>query len=258
MKQRIITGLALIAVAIPCIILGGYYLKTLLAVVLILSVYEILHILQRPKVNIYIYGVLALFLASGLIFNLDNLFINSYSMFIYMVVLFTCMVVDPRMTLERTTYIFAMGLLVCSGVHSILAIRNLYGIEYILVVAFANYGSDTGAYFAGKFLGKHKLIPRLSPNKTIEGSIGGIFLGSVIALVYAYYNGIVTEPIMVAAIVLMTMTSQIGDLLFSAIKRTYGVKDYSNLLPGHGGILDRVDSLVFNAIVFSLFLVLVG
>lgn len=258
MKQRIITGLALIAVAIPCVIFGGWCLKALITIVLAFSVYEILHILKRPKVNIYIYGVLGLFFASGILLNLDDLFINSYSIFIFMVGLFTCMVIDQRMTMERTTYVFAMGLLVSSGMHALLGIRSLYGIEYIMVLALANYGSDTGAYFAGKFLGKHKLIPRLSPNKTIEGSIGGIIFGSAIALVYAYFNNILNQPIMILAIIVMTLTSQIGDLLFSAIKRTYGVKDYSNLLPGHGGVLDRVDSLVFNAIVFSLFLVLVG
>ena len=99
----------------------------------------------------------------------------------------------------------------------------------------------------------------LSPKKTIEGSIGGIVLGSVLGLVFAYFTGILAHHwIIVPAIIVMTMTSQIGDLIFSAIKRYFEVKDYSKLLPGHGGILDRIDSLTFNVLIFSFFLMIVG
>ncbi|WP_434784694.1 phosphatidate cytidylyltransferase, partial [Thomasclavelia cocleata] len=111
---------------------------------------------------------------------------------------------------------------------------------------------------AGVFLGKHKLIPRLSPKKTIEGSIGGIVLGTILAISYAGYLGLIeTNPVLIIACFVLTFTSQIGDLVFSAVKRHFGVKDYSSLLPGHGGILDRIDSILFNAIVFSFFLVMV-
>lgn len=126
-----------------------------------------------------------------------------------------------------------------------------------MLLALATYGSDTGAYFAGMMFGKHKLIPRLSPKKTIEGSIGGIVLGSAMGIGFAEIMGILNHQwTMIAAIIIMTMTSQIGDLIFSAIKRYFEVKDYSRLLPGHGGILDRIDSLTYNAIIFSFFLII--
>ncbi len=114
------------------------------------------------------------------------------------------------------------------------------------------------AYFTGVLFGKHKLIPRLSPKKTIEGSIGGIVLGTLLSVGYASYLGYLdSNMILIPAFFVLTITGQIGDLVFSAVKRHFGVKDYSNLLPGHGGILDRIDSIVFNAVVFSFFLVMV-
>lgn len=127
------------------------------------------------------------------------------------------------------------------GLHALMSLRDVYGFQYLLLLALATYGSDTGAYFAGVFFGKHKLIPRLSPKKTVEGSIGGVFLGTLLAVSFAGYFGLLkTNSILIVACFVLTLTSQIGDLVFSAVKRHFGVKDYSNLLPGHGGILDRL------------------
>ena len=141
-----------------------------------------------------------------------------------------------------------------------LVMRLSYGWEYLLLLAIATFGSDTGAYFTGMAIGKHKSIPRLSPKKTIEGSIGGIILGSVLGLIFAYFTGILAKHwIIVPAVIVMTLTGQIGDLIFSAIKRYFEVKDYSKLLPGHGGILDRFDSVIFTApIIYYLALYLIG
>lgn len=258
MKERIITGLCLLAVALPCIVLGGYYFKGLIAVVLALAVYEMLHICTRPKIKLYIYPLVFLFFCYGFIFDQDDLFLASYGILVFLVVLFAATIFDETLTIERTSYIFTMGVLICAGLHALMSLRDIYGFQYVLLLALATYGSDTGAYFAGVFFGKHKLIPRLSPKKTVEGSIGGIVLGTALAVGYAGYLGIVeTNPILIVACFVLTFTGQIGDLVFSAVKRHFGVKDYSNLLPGHGGILDRIDSILFNAMVFSFFLVLV-
>ncbi len=175
-----------------------------------------------------------------------------------MVVLFAATIFDETLTIERTSYIFTMGVLICAGLHALMSLRDVYGFQYLLLLALATYGSDTGAYFAGVFFGKHKLIPRLSPKKTVEGSIGGVFLGTLLAVSFAGYFGLLkTNSILIVACFVLTLTSQIGDLVFSAVKRHFGVKDYSNLLPGHGGILDRIDSILFNALVLSFFLVMV-
>ena len=223
-----------------------------------ISVYEMLHICTRPKIKLYIYPLVFLFFCYGFLFDQNDLFLASYGILLYLVVLFAATIFDETLTIERTSYIFTMGVLICAGLHSLMALRDVYGFQYLLLLALATYGSDTGAYFAGVFFGKHKLIPRLSPKKTIEGSIGGVLLGTLLAVSFAGYFGLLkTNSILIVACFVLTCTSQIGDLVFSAVKRHFGVKDYSNLLPGHGGILDRIDSILFNALVLSFFLVMV-
>ena len=124
------------------------------------------------------------------------------------------------------------------------------------VVAFS---SDSGAYFAGSFLGRHKLTPHLSPNKTIEGSIGGFAAAVALAALYGLILKTakleVNMPVMCVYGFLGSLACQLGDLGFSAIKRLCGVKDYGNLIPGHGGMLDRFDSMHWTA---ALLLVLVN
>ena len=258
MIQRIITAICLLIVALPCVILGGYFFKGLVGVVLALSVYEMLHICTRPKIKLYIYPLVFLFFSYGFLFDQNDLFLASYGILLYLVVLFAATIFDETLTIERTSYIFTMGVLICAGLHALMSLRDVYGFQYLLLLALATYGSDTGAYFAGVFFGKHKLIPRLSPKKTVEGSIGGVFLGTLLAVSFAGYFGLLkTNSILIVACFVLTLTSQIGDLVFSAVKRHFGVKDYSNLLPGHGGILDRIDSILFNALVLSFFLVMV-
>ena len=257
MKERIITALCLMAVVIPAVIFGGIFYKIVIGVVLGISVYEMLHICSRPKINIYMYVITAMFFIAGYLLDKTNLLLSSYILFIYLAVVCACMIFDETLNIERAAYIFTAGTLICGGIHALLVLRIEYGWEYLLLLALATYGSDTGAYFAGMMFGKHKLIPRLSPKKTIEGSIGGIVLGSAMGIGFAEIMGILNHQwTMIAAIIIMTMTSQIGDLIFSAIKRYFEVKDYSRLLPGHGGILDRIDSLTYNAIIFSFFLII--
>ena len=117
--------------------------------------------------------------------------------------------------------------------------------------------TDTFALFTGMLIGKHKLAPSISPKKTIEGAVGGSLMGTIFAS--AFYVTVINSSIPMVFIILvtalLTVVGQVGDLAFSAIKRYYGQKDFSNLIPGHGGILDRFDSIVF---VTMAFVILVG
>lgn len=121
---------------------------------------------------------------------------------------------------------------------------------YIWLPFIIAWLTDTFAYFAGRFLGKHKLIPSVSPKKTIEGSIGGIAGAVIIMVLYMYicrkFFGMVPDYFKgVVAAVIISVLAQIGDLVASCIKREHGVKDFGSLMPGHGGIMDRFDSVIF-------------
>jgi len=137
--------------------------------------------------------------------------------------------------------------------------KGIYLIFIPFVLAFV---SDTGAYFAGKFLGKHKLAPVVSPNKTIEGVIGGVLatvLGMIIYCLIMQFGFQLQVDYLYAVIYGMVgaMTGVFGDLSFSAVKRQVGIKDYGNLIPGHGGILDRFDSMTLIAPLTEVLLLLI-
>ena len=174
---------------------------------------------------------------------MNSLMISTEIIMVYLITLLACSMFDNGMNFHRLCYYFTAGVLIAMGLHMIYQLRLTYGVEYLIILALATFGTDTGAYFAGMMFGKHKLNPRLSPKKTIEGSIGGMLFGTVLSVAYGAY-----------VCLILTITGQIGDLTFSSIKRTFEVKDYSQLLPGHGGVLDRFDSILFNAMVFGLLL----
>lgn len=128
---------------------------------------------------------------------------------------------------------------------------------YIILIFGGAWLSDSAAYFAGRFFGKHKLAPQISPKKTIEGAIGGV-LGCVLGFVLlgVAFDAIAASNemafradyiVLIAVSLVLSVVGMLGDLTFSVIKRQYGIKDYGNLLPGHGGVLDRFDSVIFTA-----------
>jgi phosphatidate cytidylyltransferase len=123
-------------------------------------------------------------------------------------------------------------------------------IFYLIVVVFAG---DTGAFYSGRFLGKHKLYPAVSPGKTWEGSAGGFVASLLAALLFSLLSSL-KQPVlaMLALGACLSVTDQVGDLSESMIKRAYGVKNSGTILPGHGGILDRIDGLLFSVPVLYL------
>lgn len=128
---------------------------------------------------------------------------------------------------------------------------------FVLLPIICAFTTDIGAYFFGVFLGKHRGITQVSPNKSLEGYIGGIFTGCLCMLLYGWivrrFGGVeVSLPLMALYGLLGSAVTELGDLAFSLIKRQYGVKDYGTLLPGHGGMLDRFDSTIFAAPVLLL------
>ncbi len=153
---------------------------------------------------------------------------------------------------------FGMTLLIVSAMTCLVQIRDFAGVHgafYVYMTICASWVSDAGAYFAGSFWGKHKLCPTLSPKKTVEGVFGGFFLNVLAMIVfgvsynYIFYGGALRMSYLSLVLIglIATVISILGDLTFSFIKRSRGIKDYGSIIPGHGGILDRFDSVVFVA-----------
>lgn len=148
---------------------------------------------------------------------------------------------------KKNIILFLLGTVyVVMGFYLFLQARNEQGLSFVLLVLFSIWATDSGAYFVGRKWGKHKLAPSISPNKTIEGSIGGIVVAWIVAIIFQFIHPV--EQNITSLFILVTVISvagQVGDLIESAVKRYVDVKDSGNILPGHGGILDRFDSLLF-------------
>ena len=131
---------------------------------------------------------------------------------------------------------------------------------YLLLPFVITWLSDSGAFFVGRSLGKTKLAPALSPHKTVEGCVGGFVCAIAAAMLYGLVLHLCGYRVQIGLLAIYgffgSLAGQAGDLAFSAIKREHGVKDYSNLLPGHGGMLDRFDSTIFTAPMLELLVLL--
>jgi phosphatidate cytidylyltransferase len=151
-------------------------------------------------------------------------------------------------TLRAVLAVLLMSLWVGAPLaHLVLFPENRYGIVLILIAVVGPWISDSGAYFAGRFFGRHLMFPSLSPKKTVEGGAGGLLLTVLVVAPISYLLLDFTLPkaLLVGAVV--SVSSQAGDLFESSLKRILDVKDLGNFLPGHGGALDRIDSLLFTA-----------
>ena len=158
-----------------------------------------------------------------------------------------------RYNLNDALYLMGSVLFLGLSFNLIIITRN-YDLSYIIYLLLITTITDTFALLTGKLVGKHKLCPKISPNKTIEGFLGGVLMGCFVAT--AYYNTVISSSVSLVLVIFLTLllcvVGQIGDLAFSSIKRYYDVKDFSNLIPGHGGILDRFDSLIFVTLAFII------
>lgn len=252
---KIVTALVLVGICVPPLFLGGVPLRILLLAIDILASYEIASLIdQKPHWPGTILNAVAI-TCICLVPDSHVAVVEA----IWLVTLFTIELVDENITTDSVVYPFALTSLVGLALHCVMVMyrNNRLGVIMLVFVLLSSIMCDTGAYFFGVYLGRHKMIPRVSPNKTWEGSIGGYVCGFLSALIYgliALKN--VPMSLVVCGSIILPLVAQIGDLSFSSIKRRFGIKDFGNFLPGHGGILDRIDSIVFCLMVFNAMLIL--
>jgi len=246
MKKRLLGALVIAVVCIPPIIVGGGLLRAFLALIVLTGAYEFCCIREK-RLNVVLYITMCAFCLLISIFQTRQVGL----ILIYVIFLFFLAMLSEEITLTDASSVFMMGVILAFAVNAIWTIYNNYGLLVLVYIVIAAFGCDIGAYFIGRKFGKHKLIERVSPKKTVEGAIGGWVIGCILSLIYIMLvpNSLSLEFKIIASITL-PIVSQIGDLSFSLIKRNYGVKDFGSVIPGHGGVLDRMDSLFFCLIFF--------
>lgn len=263
-KQRLLSGIILVILAVIILYQGGFLTLAATAAISLIGVYELLRVVGVEKTAL---GVVC-YTGTILYYLLLFMGLDQYTvplMLLVLILLLTVYVFTfPRFHINQTAIAFFAMFYVTVMLSCIYLIRNLNNGGFMILLVFLSaWGNDTLAYCAGRLFGKHKMSPILSPKKTVEGGIGGVLgaglLGFLYGLVAQCFIGVdYNVPLSFALICLVgALISIVGDLGASAIKRNYEIKDYSNLIPGHGGILDRFDSVIFTAPIIYYMLVLV-
>lgn len=253
-KTRLISGIVLIAIMLFTVISGGTILFSVIAIISIVGLTELYKILNIENTPLAFVGYIASIIFDLMIyFKLEEHFIMFTILFL-MVLMFFYVFSFPKYISNQVTLVYFGIFYVTIMLSFIYRVRILEdGLFLIWLIFIGAWGSDTCAYCVGRLIGKHKMAPKLSPKKSIEGGIGGIVGAALIGVIYAliFKNNIVgfKNPVISFAIIsaISSIISQVGDLAASAIKRNYNIKDYGKLIPGHGGILDRFDSIIFTA-----------
>lgn len=254
---RLGSGIVLVAAALITIISGGPVLAATLLVVSLIGIHELYRVFQVEDKGVPLLSG-AGYLGTAVYYALLFWRPQTYTMMVLTGTLIVIMAVYvfsyPRYHARQVTAAFFSMVYAAVMLSNIYLLRILdHGVYLVWLVFFASWGCDTCAYCVGKLIGKHKMTPKLSPKKSVEGAVGGVLGSALLGAVYgaavrghaaADGNLVLSFAVICAAGGLLSM---IGDLAASAIKRNYDIKDYGTLIPGHGGIMDRFDSVIFIA-----------
>ena len=266
MKERVIVAVIAIPVLfIVIMVLPPWVLGAVVGAAAACCAWEFLRVTEReisPRIPAYA-SVSAFLIPFLTVFYYENYWVPQVMLFLLFAVMFSELMLSFRRktTMEFETVAVA---LLCGGVMPLLLSGIIrigqrtdgLGRIYALLPFVFSFSSDIFAYLVGTALGRHKLTPRLSPHKTLEGSagafVGSIVVGVLFGVIVRAYGHTVNLAVIGVYGFFGSMAAQLGDLSFSAVKRLFNVKDYGNLIPGHGGMLDRCDSIIWTAMLLEL------
>ncbi|HJV46710.1 MAG TPA: phosphatidate cytidylyltransferase [Bacillota bacterium] len=247
MKKRLITGIIGGAFFLTLVFTGGIGFGILLFFIALIGYYEWLRMN-----SIHIGSIQSLV---GLLFTLLYFLPSSVMLggikvdyiMMELLLLLTIMVLSKnKAPIQEMAYIFIGSVYIGVSLHYMFETRMLEnGLILTLAILAGIWATDSAAYFVGRAIGKHKLWPTISPKKTIEGSLGGILVAILVILCFSLFGNQISFSLACILGLSVSISGQVGDLVESAVKRTLGVKDSGQILPGHGGVLDRFDSLLF-------------
>ena len=261
MKKRVISAIVMIILFIPFLLLGDIPYLVLGSLLGLLSLWEMLRLEKNIPLYMQAISYLVCLLLILYQYNTTDYYnIINFPIIASMFFIFSFSIIINK-DLKKYNYkdgmwLFIITLMIGIMFNAFIKVRfiGLYQVIYCMLIATM---TDTFALFGGKLFGKNKLIEEVSPNKTIEGSITGTIFGTVIGTVFYYFViGNINIWVLILLTLILSIFGQFGDLFFSSIKRNYKVKDFSNLIPGHGGILDRLDSLLFIILGFLLYIII--
>ncbi|MFR8011073.1 MAG: phosphatidate cytidylyltransferase [Clostridia bacterium] len=264
MKQRVLSGIVMAVIFILMLVtLYTPVFYILMGVLSVIAVHEIEQVVQVRNWGIRILSALfALFMPIYYGLRLD--FSLALVLVPLAILMLLCMLARYDSTpFSQVSSAFAVTLMVSFGFSTFVMVRDCYldapdkfgkmdGLYLILFGFICSWVTDIGAYFVGRFLGRHKLSPKISPKKTVEGAAGGVVFAALInALVLFVFDRWIFDSeylayyVIIPLSIVLSIISMFGDLSASVIKRNFGVKDFGKLIPGHGGIMDRFDSCLF-------------
>ena len=267
---RLMSSVVLVALAAVTVLTGGYVLAAVLLFLALKAYRELTKACRlsgEEKINgleVIGYGGIAAY-SLLMVFAADKIYLLLTLITILVAFMFLYVFTFPRYRAEQIMCSFFCVAYAPVMLSFIYLVRMLpYGVYIVWMIFISSWICDTCAYSVGILIGRHKLAPVLSPKKSVEGALGGIFGSALAGALYAHFvvEAVISEQRILWVFVLISavgaLVSQVGDLAASAIKRNHDIKDYGKLIPGHGGVMDRFDSVIFTApMIYFLTLMLI-
>lgn len=265
-KVRILSGIVLVLLVTLCLYSGRVASLAVIGVLGILVVDEIItNFYDQARFSIKYLVAQLIYVANFLFFNFYQISASSFNFWISMgiflnafLLIYLFLIFKKSETLLKLFKITSWGV----GFFTVIPLLSLSYVihqnkpgwrELLIGLLLLNFLVDTFAFFSGKYFGKHKLWEAVSPKKTVEGAIGGVLASVIFTSLYWHYILNSFNPFFIPVFLIIACSSQVGDLVQSKFKRQFEIKDSSSLIPGHGGVYDRIDSLMFVAPIFAFF-----